>query len=117
VATAAKRSNPDSLVINKNLMKVRKAVRKALELQRDRTGFSFVEILSPCPTIWNMTPRGARRWIEEKMLPVFPLGVLRDRKLESTQNAVPQTTGDKTTRPRNAGGRIATTGSSERGTS
>jgi 2-oxoisovalerate ferredoxin oxidoreductase beta subunit len=77
---------------NKNLMKVRKAVRKALELQRDQAGFSFVEILSPCPTIWNMTPQDSRKWIEEKMLPVFPLGVLRDRKLESTENAVPQTT-------------------------
>jgi 2-oxoisovalerate ferredoxin oxidoreductase beta subunit len=77
---------------NKNLMKVRKAVRKVLQLQRDRAGFSFVEILSPCPTIWNITPPDARRWIEEKMLPVFPLGVLRDRKLESTENALPQTT-------------------------
>src|SRR5208283_1221004 len=81
-----------ALTDNKNLMKVRKAVRKALELQRDHTGFSFVEILSPCPTIWNLTPQDARKWIEEKMLPVFPLGVLRDRKLESTENAVPQTT-------------------------
>jgi 2-oxoisovalerate ferredoxin oxidoreductase beta subunit len=77
---------------NKNLMKVRKAMRKVLQLQRDRAGFSFVEILSPCPTIWNITPQDARRWIEEKMLPVFPLGVLRDRKLESTENALPQTT-------------------------
>jgi 2-oxoisovalerate ferredoxin oxidoreductase beta subunit len=77
---------------NKNLMKVRKAVRKALELQRDGAGFSFVEILSPCPTVWNMTPQDSRKWIEEKMLPVFPLGVLRDRKVESTANAVPQTT-------------------------
>lgn len=81
-----------ALTNNKNLMKVRKAVRKALELQRDRVGFSFVEILSPCPTIWNMTPRDARRWVEEKMLPVFPLGVLRDRKPELTEIAVPQST-------------------------
>jgi 2-oxoisovalerate ferredoxin oxidoreductase beta subunit len=77
---------------NKNLMRARKAVRKALELQRNGVGFSFVEILSPCPTIWNMTPQDARKWIEAKMLPVFPLGVLRDRKLESTENAVRQTT-------------------------
>jgi 2-oxoisovalerate ferredoxin oxidoreductase beta subunit len=39
-----------------------------------------------------MTPQDSRKWIEEKMLPVFPLGVLRDRKVESTANAVPQTT-------------------------
>jgi 2-oxoisovalerate ferredoxin oxidoreductase beta subunit len=81
-----------ALCDNKNLMKARKAVRKALELQRDRAGFSFVEILSPCPTIWKMTPQEARKWIDEKMLPVFPLGVFRDRKLESTEVAVPQTT-------------------------
>ena len=53
---------------NKNIMKARKAMRKALELQRDSAGFSFMEILSPCPTIWNMTPQEARKWIAEKML-------------------------------------------------
>src|SRR5271165_2521122 len=77
---------------NKNIMKTRKAVRKALELQRDGAGFSFIEILSPCPTIWKMTPQEARKWIEEKMLAVFPLGVLRDRKLAPMADAVPQTT-------------------------
>ncbi len=84
-----------ALTDNKNLMKVRKAVRKALQLQRDGAGFTFVEILSPCPTIWKMTPQDARQWIEEKMLPVFPLGVFRDRKPEFTENAVPQITVSK----------------------
>ena len=65
-----------ALCDNKNIMKARKAVRKALELQRDGAGFSFVEILSPCPTIWKMTPQESRKWIEEKMLAVFPLGCL-----------------------------------------
>ena len=81
-----------SLHDNKNIMKARKSVRKALELQRDGAGFTFVEILSPCPTIWNMTPQEARKWIEEKMLAVFPLGVYRDRKPAPTNDAVPQTT-------------------------
>ncbi|HYW66935.1 MAG TPA: 2-oxoacid:acceptor oxidoreductase family protein [Candidatus Dormibacteraeota bacterium] len=81
-----------ALCDNKNIMKTRKAVRKALELQRDGAGFSFIEILSPCPTIWKMTPQEARKWIEEKMLAVFPLGVLRDRKLAPMADAVPQTT-------------------------
>jgi pyruvate/2-oxoacid:ferredoxin oxidoreductase beta subunit len=81
-----------ALLDNKTLIKVRRKVRQALELQRDHAEFSFVEILSPCPAIWNMTPQDARKWIEENMLPVFPLGVLRDRKVESTENAVPQTT-------------------------
>jgi len=77
---------------NKNIMKTRKAVRKALELQRDGAGFTFVEILSPCPTIWKMTPQESRKWIEEKMMAVFPLGVLRDRKLAPVNDAVPQVT-------------------------
>jgi 2-oxoisovalerate ferredoxin oxidoreductase beta subunit len=81
-----------ALCDNKNIMKTRKAVRKALELQRDGAGFSFIEILSPCPTIWKMTPQEARKWIEEKMLAVFPLGVFRDRKLAPMADAVPQTT-------------------------
>jgi 2-oxoisovalerate ferredoxin oxidoreductase beta subunit len=80
---------------NKNIMKARKAVRKALELQRDGAGFTFVELLSPCPTIWKMTPQESRKWIEEKMMAVFPLGVYRDRKLEPVSDSVPQTTVNK----------------------
>jgi len=64
----------------KNIMKARKAVHKAIDLQRQGAGFSFVEILSPCPTIWKMDPVEARKWVAEKMLPAFPLGVFRDRK-------------------------------------
>jgi 2-oxoisovalerate ferredoxin oxidoreductase beta subunit len=80
-----------SLSDNKKIMKARRAVRHALELQRDGAGFSFVEILSPCPTIWKMAPDEARTWIADKMQPVFPLGVLRDRKLPEVADAVPQT--------------------------
>jgi len=67
---------------NKNIMKVRRAIRKALEIQRDGAGFSFVEILSPCPTIWGKDPVEARRWIADKMIPAFPLNVFRDHKPE-----------------------------------
>src|SRR5271157_2653980 len=74
---------------NKNIMKARKAVRKALELQRDGAGFTFVEILSPCPTIWGKDPVEARKWITEKMIPTFPLNVFRDRKVEIPNNNVP----------------------------
>ncbi|MBZ5628573.1 MAG: 2-oxoacid:acceptor oxidoreductase family protein [Acidobacteriia bacterium] len=77
---------------NKNIMKARKAVRKALELQRDGAGFSLVEILSPCPTIWKKDPVEARKWVAEKMIPVFPLGVFRDRKVEIPRIDVPQKT-------------------------
>lgn len=84
-----------SLHDNKNIMKARKAVRKALQLQREGAGFSFVELLSPCPTIWKMTPQESRKWIEEKMLAVFPVGVYRDRKLAPVADAVPQTSVSK----------------------
>jgi len=67
---------------NKNIMKARRAIRKALETQRDGAGFSFVEILSPCPTIWGKDPVEARRWVLDKMTPTFPLNVFRDRKPE-----------------------------------
>ncbi|MGP0097989.1 MAG: 2-oxoacid:acceptor oxidoreductase family protein [Terriglobales bacterium] len=67
---------------SKNIMKARRAVRKALEIQRDGAGFSFVEILSPCPTIWGKDPVEARRWIAEKMIPIFPLNVFRDQRMD-----------------------------------
>ncbi len=74
---------------NKNIMKARRAVRKALELQRAGAGFTFVEILSPCPTIWGKDPVEARKWIGEKMIPQFPLNVFRDRTVEIPNTNVP----------------------------
>jgi 2-oxoisovalerate ferredoxin oxidoreductase beta subunit len=67
---------------NKNIMRARRAIRKALELQRENAGFAFVEILSPCPTIWGKDPVEARAWVSDGMIPVFPLSVFRDRKPE-----------------------------------
>ncbi len=82
-----------ALCDNKNTMRARKAIRKALELQKNGAGFTFVEILSPCPTIWKMDPVDARHWIEKNMLPVFPLGVFRDRPApQLADNPVPQRT-------------------------
>jgi 2-oxoisovalerate ferredoxin oxidoreductase beta subunit len=72
---------------NKNIMKARRAVRKALEIQRDGKGFSFVEILSPCPTIWAKAPVDARKWVADVMIPNFPLNVFKDRVHEPVTNA------------------------------
>jgi len=72
---------------NKNIMKARKAVRRALEVQRDGKGFSFVEILSPCPTIWAKDPVEARKWVAEQMIPNFPLSVFKDKVHDPVQNA------------------------------
>jgi len=58
--------------------KARNAVRKALRYQVENRGFSLVEVLSPCPTGWKMTPVDAARWCIERMTQVFPLGVVRD---------------------------------------
>ena len=74
---------------NKNIMKARRAVRKALELQRDGAAFTFVEILSPCPTIWAKDPIEARKWVGEKMIPNFPLEVFRDRRAEICETNAP----------------------------
>ncbi|MGD9547089.1 MAG: 2-oxoacid:acceptor oxidoreductase family protein [Candidatus Krumholzibacteriia bacterium] len=63
---------------SKQIMKARKAVRKALQIQAEGKGYSFVEIVSPCPTGWKMDPVTARDWMTEEMLKVFPLGVYRD---------------------------------------
>jgi 2-oxoisovalerate ferredoxin oxidoreductase beta subunit len=73
---------------NKNVMKARKAVRRALEIQRDGIGFSFVEILSPCPTIWAKDPVEARKWVAETMIPNFPLNVFKDKQHDPVENAI-----------------------------
>lgn len=63
----------------KNLSATKKAVEKAFRYQMEGQGFSFVEILSPCPTDWGMTPKKALEWIRYELAPVFPLGVIKDR--------------------------------------
>jgi 2-oxoisovalerate ferredoxin oxidoreductase beta subunit len=67
---------------NKNIMKTARAVKHAMENQVKELGFSLVEILSPCPTIWRQEPPEARQWVGEVMTEIFPLGVLRDRSRE-----------------------------------
>lgn len=62
------------------IMKARKVIKMALQNQVEGKGFSFVEILSPCPVNWKMEPATARKWIVEKLEPVFPVGNFRDRK-------------------------------------
>ena len=56
-----------------------KAIKKAFENQINGKGFSFVEVLSACPTNWGMTPLQALEWVESDMMPYYPLGVYRDK--------------------------------------
>jgi len=58
--------------------KTKKAIKKAFQCQKDGLGFSLVEILSPCPTNWKMSPVDACNWIDEIMSKEFPLGVFKD---------------------------------------
>jgi 2-oxoglutarate ferredoxin oxidoreductase subunit beta len=64
-----------------NLMKAKKAIRKAFQMQIEGIGFAFVEILMACPTNWGMSALDANRRIEEEMIPYFPLGILKERKM------------------------------------
>ena len=63
----------------KNIRAAKKAIKKAFQNQLDGKGFSLVEVLSTCPTNWGMTPVKALSWVEEKMIPYYPLGVYKDR--------------------------------------
>lgn len=58
----------------KEIIKAKKAVRQAFEVQLAGQGFAFVELLSGCPTNWDLTPAASLQWIEEQMLPYYPLG-------------------------------------------
>ena len=57
-----------------NIRRAKKAIRQAFEVQRKGLGFSMVELLSSCPTNWGMTAEAALDWIEDHMIPTFPLG-------------------------------------------
>ena len=63
----------------KNVLRTKKAIRKALENQIDGKGYSFVEVLSMCPTNWGLDPVEAAAWVESDMVPYYPLGNFRDR--------------------------------------
>jgi 2-oxoisovalerate ferredoxin oxidoreductase beta subunit len=62
----------------KQRVRAARAIEKALRLQMEGRGFSFVEVLSECPTHLGATPAEAERWVKEKMVPYFPLGVKKD---------------------------------------
>lgn len=61
-----------------NIRKAKRAIKKAFRNQLEGRGYSLVEILSPCPTNWKMTPVASWNWIDEVMSKQFPLGVIKD---------------------------------------
>ena len=66
---------------------LKRAIRKSFQNQLDNKGFSFVEFVSNCPTNWGMTPQDAFAWMNENMLPYYPLGVYKDVVAEGYADA------------------------------
>jgi 2-oxoglutarate ferredoxin oxidoreductase subunit beta len=58
----------------RHIRQSKKAILTALKAQMNHLGFSMVELLSSCPTNWGLSPQQALQWIEDRMLPQFPLG-------------------------------------------
>jgi 2-oxoisovalerate ferredoxin oxidoreductase beta subunit len=74
---------------NKMIQGAAKAVKKAIETQAKGLGFSLIEVLSPCPTIWKMDPQDAQTWVEQELTKVYPLGVFRDKTKEAQPRPAP----------------------------
>ncbi|MDD3693766.1 MAG: thiamine pyrophosphate-dependent enzyme [Oscillospiraceae bacterium] len=60
-----------------NIRKAKKAIEKAIDIQQKGLGFTFVEVLSTCPTNWGLSPVNALKWLTDNMIPYYPLGNLR----------------------------------------
>jgi 2-oxoisovalerate ferredoxin oxidoreductase beta subunit len=74
---------------NKQIMGAAKVIKRAVENQVRGLGFSLVEVLSPCPTIWKLDPVDAQRFVREEMAAVFPLGNVRDHTATATPHPAP----------------------------
>ena len=70
----------------KHVNQARKAIKKAFQNQIDGKGFSLIEVVSSCPTNCGMTPAKALQWVEEKMIPYYPLGVYRDKSTQKKED-------------------------------
>ena len=74
---------------NKMIQGASRAIKKALENQVKGLGFSMVEILSPCPTIWKMQPEAAQEWVCNELTKIYPLGNFRDRTKTAEARPMP----------------------------
>lgn len=62
----------------KHIVAAKKAIKKAFENQVNGIGFNIVEVVSTCPTNWGLSPKEALTWLQENMIPYYPLGVYKD---------------------------------------
>jgi len=76
-----------------DVRKTKQYIKRAFEAQLRGVGFTMVEVLSPCPTNWQMSPSEASAWVTSAMLPVFPLGEIKN-DLPPTPAAKPSSAGD-----------------------
>jgi len=74
---------------NKQIVQAARAIKKAVENQVKGLGFSLIEVLSPCPTIWKMSAVDAQKWVHDVMEKTYPLGVVIDRTKEREPRANP----------------------------
>jgi 2-oxoisovalerate ferredoxin oxidoreductase beta subunit len=74
----------------KQHMRARKAVRRAFQNQIEGRGFSFIEILTGCPSNWKLSPQEAIHWVEKNMIPIFPLKIFMDRDNKELASAPAQ---------------------------
>ena len=72
-----------SVTSPKRIIKTKKAIKKAFQVQMDDLGFALVEILSQCPTNWKLSPVESCRRIEEDVVKSYPLGVIKDTTRET----------------------------------
>ena len=68
-----------------NINKAKKAIKKAFQKQMNGEGFTFIEVLSTCPTNWGMTPLKAVDWLKDNMNPYYPLGVIKEVAPENAE--------------------------------
>jgi len=66
-----------SLHSPQEIIRAKKAIKKAFGLQLENKGFSMVEVLSPCPVGWGVKPQDALRWVEKEMASYYPIGVIK----------------------------------------
>lgn len=79
-----------ALYDSKQRNRAKKAIKKALQLQVEHKGFSFVEVLSECPVHLKLTPVEAQEWIKTQMVPVYPLGLKKDLSEGAQWPAIPR---------------------------
>jgi len=75
---------------NKQIAQANRAVRRAVENQVKGLGFSLIEVLAPCPTIWKMSAVDAQHWVRDVMEKTYPLGVLCDRTKDAHPRRLPE---------------------------